>query len=186
MRTKPYPDYVPVNRGTVFESPVRFADLMRYPVQLHYTEEIDMFAVTGTTETMYGAVLFSDGPVVAPPLNGMFTVHATGTTTLTSGSFTTVPLTLDQALPAGTYSLVGARVQTVSGIVFKVIPAMGPVYTPGGMCVQAYDGMTPEHQRYGGWGEWLRFQQNVLPSLSVLSANADTAEDAWFDRIKLS
>jgi hypothetical protein len=65
------------------------ADLMQYPMQLNYTEELDMFAVTGTTETMYGAVLLSDGPVVKPPLNGMFTVHATSATTLTAGAFTT-------------------------------------------------------------------------------------------------
>ena len=186
MRTKPYGDYVPVNVGTSFESPVRSSYSMSTPTQLNYTEELDMFAVTGTTETMYGAVLFSDGPVVIPPLNGIFTCHATGTTTLTAGAFTTVPLTLDQALPAGIYSLVGARVQSVSGIYFKVLPAMGPVYTPGGICVQSYDGMEATGQRYGGWGEWLRFQQNVLPSISILSANADTAQDAWFDLVKLS
>jgi hypothetical protein len=74
----------------------------------------------------------------------------------------------------------------VSGIFFKVIPAMGLLYQPGGVAVQAYDGMTPEHQRYGGWGEWSRFQQNVLPSISVLSSAADTAQEAWLDLVKLS
>lgn len=186
LRVKPYPDYVPVNVGAgLFESPVRGADIMHHPVPLKYGEEVDMFAVVGTTHVVYGMVNFCDGPVVTPPLNNMFTVHATAAVTLTAGAFTTVALTLDQALPAGLYSLVGARVYSATAVFFKVIPTGGPVWQPGGIGVQGYDQLTPERQRYGGWGEWLRFQQNVLPSISLFATAADTAEEAWLDLVQI-
>jgi hypothetical protein len=185
LRTQPYPDFVPVNRGTAFESPTRGADLMRYPIPLNYTEEVDFFAATGTTETMYGVILLSDGPVNPTPAAGVRTVHATSTTTLTAGAFTTVALTLDQALPAGMYSLIGARVYSATGLFFRVIPAMGPLWQPGGIAVQTYDQLTPDGQRYGGWGTWLQFQQNVLPSINLFATAADTAQEAWLDLVKI-
>jgi hypothetical protein len=186
LRTQPYPDFVPVNVGAgLFESPVRGVDLMRYPIPLAYTEEVDAWAVVGTTHVVYTGIIFTDGPVPSVSQQGMRTVHCTSTTTLTAGAFTTVPLTLDQALPAGVYNLVGARVYSATGVFFKVLPAMGPLWQPGGIAVQAYDGLTPDGQRYGGWGTWLTFQQNVLPSISLFATAADTAEEAWLDLVKV-
>lgn len=186
LRPRPYPDFVPVNVGAgLFESPVRFADLFANPMPLAYTEEVDMFAVVGTTNTQYGAIWLSDGPVQPVPFSGGFTAHCTSSTTLTAGAFTTVALTFDQALPAGIYSLVGARVYSATAVIFKMIPAMGPLWQPGGIGVQAYDGLTPDRQRYGGWGEWLRFQQNVPPSVNLFATAADTAQEAWLDLIKV-
>jgi hypothetical protein len=186
MRTQPYPDFAPVNIGAgLFESPVRGVDLMRYPLPLSYTEELDMFAWVTTTHIVYGAILLTDGPVPQTSPQAMRTVHATGATTLSAGAWTTVPLTLDQALPAGVYNLMGAKVVSATGVVFKFIPAMGPLWQPGGIANQVFDGMTPDGQRYGGWGTWLTFQQNVLPSLNLFATAADTAQDAWLDLVKV-
>jgi hypothetical protein len=186
LRTLPYPDFVPVNVGAgLFESPVRGADWMKNPVPLSYTEEIDAFAVVGTTHVVYTAINLCDGPAVAPPPGKMFTAHATSSTTLTAGAFTTVSMTFDQALPAGIYALIGARVYSATAVIFKMIPAMGPLWQPGGIGVQAYDGLTPDGQRYGGWGTWLTFQQNVPPAVNLFATAADTAQEAWYDLIKV-
>lgn len=186
LRTLPYPDFVPVNVGAgLFESPVRGADWMRHPLPLAYTEEVDAFAVVGTTHVVYTAIAFTDGPATPAPAGRMFTAHATSSTTLTAGAFTTVALAFDQALPAGMYALIGARVYSATAVIFKMIPAMGPLWQPGGIGVQAYDGMTPEGQRYGGWGTWLTFQQNVPPSVNLFATAADTAQEAWLDLVKI-
>jgi hypothetical protein len=186
LRTKPYPDFVPVNVGAgLFESPVRGVDLMRYPIPLAYTEEVDAFATVGTTHVVYTVVGFSDGAVPSFSSQGMFTVHATSTTTLTAGAFTTVALTLDQSLPAGVYNLVGARVYSATAVMFQVVPVGGTGWRPGGIGIQAYDGLTPDGQRYGGWGIWMTFQQNVLPSLNLFATAADTAQEAWLDLVKV-
>jgi hypothetical protein len=181
LRPFPYPDFMPVNVGTAIESPVKGVFMPSNPIPLNYTEEVDMFAYTGTTETTSAAIIFSDGPVVQAANQRTFTVHATSSTTLVVSGWTSCALTLDQALPAEVYSLVGARAYSAHALYFKVIPAMGPLWTPGSTAVQTYDALDAPGARYGGWGTWLTFQQNVLPSVSFYSFTADTAEEVWFD-----
>jgi hypothetical protein len=140
-----------------------------------------MFAYTGTTETTSAAIIFCDGPVVQAANQRTFTVHGSSSTTLVVSGWTSCAITLDQALPAGVYNLVGARAYSAHALYFKVIPAMGPLWTPGSTAVQTYDALDAPGARYGGWGTWLTFQQNVLPSVSVLGYIADTAEEVWMD-----
>lgn len=185
MRSFPYPDYVPVNRGTVFESPVRGFVAPQYPVPLNYTEELDAFAENNNSaaETMYAAVIFCDGPVAPAPAGRAFTVHGTSSTTLTAGAFTSFAPVLDQSLPAGQYALIGARAYSATALFFRIIPAMGPLWRPGSVAVQAYDGMGADGARMGGWGTWLVFQQNVAPSVEIFATSADTAEEVWLDLV---
>ena len=114
-------------------------------------------------------------------LSTVITVHGTSSTTLTAGGWTSVPITLDQALPAGVYNLIGARAYSATALFFKVIPAMGPIWQPGSTAVQAYDGLDAPGSRMGGFGVWLSFQQNVLPSFNYFATSADTAEEVWLD-----
>ena len=205
----PYPTLDPNNRGTAFESPPRAFDFSSMPIPLKPTEEFDIFASQnkGSAETVYVLAMFSDGqrtpiPVqVNPPgirdspaIPGrFFTAHWTATTTLTAGGWTQVQPAFDQALYAGYYALVGARAYSATGLFFRMFPAMGPKWRPGGVCVQAYDQMDPYNQRYipnygvtpGGWGVWLTFFQNVPPQVEFFATAADTAEEGWFDLVYL-
>jgi hypothetical protein len=181
LRPFPYPDFMPVNVGTAIESRVKGVFMSQSPIPLNYTEEVDMYAYTGTTETTSACILFSDGPVVLAPNQSTITVHATSSTTLVVSGWTSCALTLDQALPAGVYNLVGARAYSAHALYFKVLPAMGPLWTPGSTAVQTYDALDAPGSRYGGWGTWFSFQQNVLPSVSFYSFTADTAEEVWCD-----
>lgn len=186
LRPLPYPDFVAVNIGAgLFESPVRGVDMMKFPTPLNYTEEVDAFWTTGTTHVAYIAVAFTDGPVSSPPPGRMFTAHAKASTTLTAGAFTTVSPAFDQALPAGMYALVGARFYSATAVICKMIPAMGPLWQPGGLGCQTYDQLEPVGQRYGGWGTWMTFQQNVPPSVNWFATAADTAEEVWYDLVKV-
>jgi len=205
----PYITSGPNNRGSAFESPPRTWDYSAWPIPLKPTEEFDVFATqnSGGSETQYVAVMFSNGvldPIgvtVNPPgikdspaMPGrFFTAHWTASTTLTAAGWTQVQPAFDQALYAGYYALVGARCFSATGLFFRMFPAMGPKWRPGGICVQSYDGMDPLNQRYmnsfgadpGGWGQWLTFYQNVPPQVEFFATSADTAEEGFFDLVYL-
>lgn len=202
----PYPAYAPNNIGTATESPPRFWDFSRAPKALRPTEEFDIFAsqTSGGAENEAVFVNFTDGMVApapavspGPQLNGngqLFTVHATGSTTLTANAWTQVTLTLDQALPAGFYSLVGARAMSAHALAFRVRPIVEPLWRPGGVAVQTADQLDPPGQRFlnpntgkmSHWGEWLRFFQNTVPYIDFWATAGDTVEDVFLDLIKIS
>jgi hypothetical protein len=203
----PYITQAPNNRGATTESPPRMLDFSRWPLPLKQTEELDVFASqdSGGAETEYVLVQFTDGlptqiPVAvnppgiaaAPGTPGrFFTAHATSTQTLTAGGWAQCVLTLDQPLYAGLYALVGARVKSATGIFFRMYPSFGPLWRPGGSCVQSYDAIDPFNQRYMptygasplGWGVWMTFYQNTVPKVEIFAASADTAEDFWLDLV---
>lgn len=195
----------PNNRGGAAESPPRFWDFSSAPIPLKPTEEFDIFATqnAGAGEIQYVLATFCDRPPGPPPVainpgglpsnpllpGRFFTAHWTATKTLTAGGWTQVQPAFDQTLPAGTYALLGARAFSATGIFFRMFPAMGPKWRPGGVCVQAYDSLDPEAQRYFSsyhwptnfWGPWLTFYQNVPPQVEFFATAADTAEEGWFD-----
>jgi len=206
MQPLPYPNLNPNNRSSGSESPPRFWDFSGAPFPLRPTEELDIYATqdSGSSETEYVLVTLSDGQRVAPPpirtaptINGnggYFSAHWTASTTLTAGAWTQVQPTFDYPLPAGLYSLIGARVYSATALFFRMLPATSPLWRPGGLAVRAYDSLDPVNQRGfqqvffpgQGWGEWLRFYQNVSPSIELFATSADTAEEGWFDLIKVS
>jgi hypothetical protein len=205
----PYITMNPNNRGAVAESPVRLFDFSTWPLGLKPTEELDIFATqnSGSGETEYVLVQFCDGPpatlpvavnppgiAAAPTTPGrFFTAHWTASTTLTAGGWTKVVPSFDQALYAGSYALVGAAAFSATGLFFRMFPSFGPLWRPGGVCRQSYDGLDPTNQRYqsalprnpGGWGVWLNFYQNTPPAVEFFATSADTAEEGWFDLVYL-
>jgi len=207
----PYITHTPNNRGAAAESPVRMLDLSLTPLPLRPTEELDMYASqnSGGAQTVYILALFCDGPpspLTFPLMPGnilsgqvqvgrAFTVHATGTTTLTASAWTSVALTLDQTLPPGTYALIGMRGFSATGKFIRLFPSVPPQWRPGTICTQAYDAMDPWFARawpiFGGRvvapsGIWATFPQNVLPQVEFYATSADTAEEVWLDLVYIS
>lgn len=202
----PYPTLQPNNIGTAMENPPKAWDFIRAPKVLRQTEAFHIFAsqtsAGAETETVFA--MFTDGviqpaPAIsqAPTFNGnsMFTIaHATATTTLTANAFTQVTPTLDAALPAGQYALVGMRVQSTGCLAFRIKPINEPLWRPGGIGCQTADQLELPGQRYinalngqiSHWGTWLTFFQNTVPNVDVWSTSADTKEDFWFDLVKIS
>lgn len=187
MLPNPYPDMVPVNRGTAFESPVRGVFQYHNPKALRPTEELDAFIAQNSVgaETVYVGASFCDGPISPMPWQGGFTVHGTASSTLTAGAWSTnVSITLDTNLPAGMYQLVGLRVFSATCLFARVFPRTGGQQArPGTTGVQAYDALDAPHARYGASGVWHTFPQNVLPGVDIFATSADTAEEFWLDLI---
>jgi hypothetical protein len=180
-------DIEPVNVVAAIESPARFLDLTDAPFVLDVGEELDAYAVqsAAAAENAYVFVCFSDGPL--RPVGGRIqTIHSTSSTTLTANAWTACTLTLDNGLDGGTYAIVGARGFSAGALAFRFVPRGSGVSTrPGGFAVQARDSLTPQRQRNGGWGEWLRFANTAVPQVEFLSVSADTAEEVYLDLIKV-
>lgn len=192
----PYPALGPVNRGTAAESPPRYADLRARMLKLSPTEEFDVFATqnAGAAQVVNVLVTFWDGMTIPMPQGRYFSVHWTAAQTLTANAFTLVTPVFDQGLPAGLYSLIGARVFSATALFFRLFPAMSPLWRPGGIAVQAYDQLDPPNQRGHdelavsptGFGQWLQFYQNVPPQCEVYATAADTAEEGFYDLVQIS
>ncbi len=205
----PYITINPNNRGAVAESPVRMFDFSHWPLGLKPTEELDVFATqnSGAGQTQYVLVQFTDGmptnlPIAVNPPGiaaspttpgRFFTAHWTAAVTLTANNWTQVQPAFDQALYAGSYALVGARVFSASGLFFRMFPSFGPLWRPGGAMVQSYDALDAPNQRFYSplqaepdyWGVWLNFYQNTPPAVQIFATAADTAEEGWFDLVYL-
>jgi hypothetical protein len=192
----PWPAFAPTNRGSAFESPARYWDGFKSPLQANPTDELDTFIAqnSGGAETEFVFVSLTDGVVTPAPAGRFFTVHATGSTTVTASAFTLCSLTFDQAIPAGLYAVIGARAFGATMKGFRLAPAMEPLWRPGGTAVAAYDQMDPFGQRaymYNGqvvapWGVWMQFYQNVPPQLDAFCTSADTAQEVWLDLVQVS
>jgi len=205
----PYINLSPNNRGTAFESPPRIWDFSAHPIPLKPTEELDIFATQnlGTPQTEFVACLFSDAkpnPLgvslnpakltsIASDPGRFFTAHWTFGTALTAGQWSIVQPSFDFPLYAGTYALVGARVMSATALFFRMFPAQGPKWRPGGIAVQNYDQIDAYNQRlfspYGttpaGWAVWLTFYQNVPPQVEIFATAADPSGEGWFDLVYL-
>lgn len=188
LRTQPFIDLVPVNRGTVFESPVRFTDFMQAPLQVRSNEELDLFAsISASGSTCTGLVFFVDGPVRPASSTNAITVHATATTTLTAGAWSAASFSLDTSLDPGTYSIIGMRCYSATGIAARLIPNSGSqTYRPGVPMVQAYDGYDFRYARYGAMGQFITFATTALPQVEIFANSADTAEELWLDLTQVS
>jgi hypothetical protein len=206
----PYPTLSPNNRGGAVESPPRVHDFSAHPWMLRPTDEFDIFATQNAAGAQVQYVLagFCDQapqPLPVAPLPpgmasmqqtpGKFTTaHWSAGTTLTAGAWSVVTPVFDQPLPAGYYALVGARAFSATALFFRMLPAMGPLWRPGGVAVQAYDQLDPSNQRFIPswassslfWGVWLYFYQNVPPQVEIFATGADTAEEGFFDLIYIS
>jgi len=206
MLPLPYPTLAPNNIGTAVESPARFWDFSRNAKALRATEEFDILAsqTSGGAENEAVFVNFTDNrPQAAPPIatgptingNGQyFTAHATGSTTCAANAWTQCTPTLDLPLPAGMYALVGARAMSTHALAFRMYPIVEPLWRPGGVAVQTADQLDPPGQRFynpltgkfSHWGVWLTFFQNTIPNVGMWVTAQDTAQDFFFDLIKIS
>lgn len=171
-----------VNVGTAIESPARYSDFTDRPVQLTTNEELDAFAVQSNAGAQRASVgvWFCDAPL-RPVSGNIFTMHWTGTTTLTANAWSACTITFDNGLPEGLLAIVGMRAISAGALFARILPRQGDPYRPGVFAYQAQDGYPADESRYGQIGEFLRFQNTTPPQVEFFSRSADTSEEGYFD-----
>ena len=157
------------------------------PIALDPDESLNaQFAESGAGASR-GTILIwlTDGQYRADVSDEIFTIRATGTTTLTANAWTNCALTFNDTLPAGEYAIVGmAAFSTGAQAARLVIPQYA--WRPG--CIAATSANTPGASafRYGNLGVWGTFSHNTPPTVDFLSNSADTAETIYLDLVMVS
>lgn len=185
-------DVVPLVRGAlVFALTGAGIFVPKADIVLDPTENIQLQASQnlGTSENDYGLLcLKSLGTPPAMPTGDIRVVRGTGTATLTANAWSSVTLTLDQDLEAGTYHLVGLVAFAIHAIAARVL-FTGQGYRPGVPAISgASIGVALTHNaafldKYM-WEDLGSFVHENLPAIQFLSSAADTAETVYLYLIK--
>ena len=180
-------EIAPVNIGTLApNNPPALWMRPQAPIALTVNEALNMFVAENVVgaEQEDGVVWLADAPV-APVGGEMFVVRVTGATTLTANAWTNGSLTFDQTLPAGSYNIVGARMESTNIIAFRFVP-VGGTWRPGGLGTTTAARLEPPGQRSGGWGVWATFAHLTPPTVDYLASAADAAESGELDLVKVA
>jgi len=151
------------------------------PIELRVNEQIEFQVAEDGSGATQCIGLVSLGPAELPPMPaGEIRVsRATGTTTLTARTWSTVTLTLDSSLEPGRYSIVGFYATGATVIAARLL-ITGQVFRPGlpGL-IGAFDAASDfdptifDKLMFYNMGE---FTQVNLPQMQFLATAADTAQ----------
>jgi len=177
-------DVIPLDLGTEPGTPPLFVSIISNPKALEGSEGLNFKATCGQAFTARLLAWLSDGPL-APVTGEIFTVKATGTTTLVASAWTNGAITFEQALPRGRYQVVGMRAKS-AGLVAARLVFSGYAWRPGCIGCDAYNDIERIEFRGGRMGVWGEFDHDLPPTVDYLSISADTAEEIWLDLIKIA
>lgn len=158
------------------------------PVKLDTDEALEA-EVRGTAvgDKQATTVAFLAPGAVIPMKGEIFTINCVFNAALVLNTWEYSEITFPDALPVGSYKVVGARVIKASAVAFRLVP-IGEPYRPGGICVQAVDDLDPDFQRFGRFGHWCSFTTVQPPGIEILGGAAVAAADIelYLDVIKTS
>lgn len=155
------------------------------PLQLDSGEQLQAFMAESAAGASRGTVLVwladrSPNPIIGD----IRTIRVTSTNTATANAWTNVTLAFNDVLPAGTYALVGAMMQSSNMQAFRFV-FKGGTYRPGGVGVTALSQRHHPMFRLGAMGSWGEFQHLTPPSMDVLCNGADASFQGVMDVVYL-
>jgi hypothetical protein len=145
--------------------------------QLAPGEQVSAFVINtaaGADSEVVAIWLADKAPAVT---NAEFrTMRASAATTLVPYTWSnTGTLLFEQTLPPGRYNVIGARVQSATGVLFRLV-FPGYPWRPGGLANTDAFGITNYYQRYGGLGIWGTFDTTTFFTIDIMATAADTAQ----------
>jgi hypothetical protein len=168
----------------VFGSPPEGSFWPDAPLPLAVDEAVN-FAIEANPAAaaqQYGTVLFADGPQT-PVTGEIFTVRATGATTLAANTWVNGNLTLGQTLPAGRYQVVGMRARGTNLVAARLVFSE-QVARPGVLAVNAIGDQDPYWSRFGRMGVFGEFPNTIPPTVDCLGVT-DTTQVFLLDLIRV-
>lgn len=166
-------------------SPHAVADFRFNPIPLISGEQLNMELNSNpaAAQIQWGVAWLSDAPV--KPIDGpIFTVRATGATTLVAGSWSNVPLTFTEDLPRGRYQIVGMGAISTGCIAARVV-FIGGQFRPGVLGQATIATIANSIFRNGTFGIFGEFEDTDQPTVDFLSVSADTTQEVYFDLIQV-
>jgi len=178
-------DVQPIVSGVTFGANPETQAHFSNPRALKGNESINFLinATGGAAAANYGLIMLSNGAIQAVTGN-MFTVRATGAAQLAAGTWVNTSLAFDEALPAGTYNVVGMRAEGTNLVAARMV-FIGSGYRPGVPAVNTASQRDWRYGRYGTMGSFGVFDVNQPPTLDCLGVT-DAAQTVLLDLIKVS
>lgn len=149
-------------------------------IELDVSENIEVqTSEDGATTTQQAFVTLGTAENAPMPAGNIRSIRLTGTTTLTADQWTSVTLTPESSLEAGTYMMVHFMAFGVTPIAARWLP-QGGGFRPGMFASAA---ASPAQFHYGtalwhmlGWFSMLEFTHITLPQIQYFATAADTAQ----------
>lgn len=161
-------------------------DITRNPFKLQVGEEIALQATAAPamTERFTGLLWLASG-LTAVPAGDVYPVRWQSTTAATANAWSTLVMTLDQAIAPGDYAMVGSEHQSTNAIAHRWIVPDRP-NRPGFLSTTDVANRTHKLLYQYGLGQWGRFPNTSLPQPQVLCNAADNAHVGWLYLIRLT
>lgn len=157
------------------------------PPQLSTNEALDFLVTSAPAAAQIhaGVVWLADGPPTPYTQGEIFTIRATSTTAAVAGAWTNVaPLTFDDQLPVGRYSIVGFRAMSTNLLAARLVPPGYP-WRPGVLGCNSVTHRDDFRFRHGHIGEFAQFDAVTLFGIEVLAGAADAAFEFHIDLVKI-
>lgn len=180
----------PLVNAVTFGDPPEVMLFPRNPRSMVPAEDVQFWTDStpgAGAEAHYGLVWYCDG-VLDVVQGEIFTVGATAASALAAGQWVNSNITFDQALPSGSYQIVGMRAEGANLVAARVVfPGGGgnEAFRPGVAACTASTIVDPEYARFGRLGLFGTFDQDNPPTLDALGVT-DTAQTLAFDLIKVA
>jgi hypothetical protein len=168
----------------VFSSPIEPYWHGDSPIPLVFNESINFFTQNAQAAAVlsYGLLWLADGPV--KPVQGpMYSVRATSAVALVAATWVNGALTFSQALPYGTYQVVGMRARGTNLLAARLV-FPGAFNRPGVPACNTIGGLDFDTARYGQMGVFGQFDSTVPPTVDCLG-DTDASQTYVFDLIKI-
>ena len=156
-----------------------FARWIDNPIKLPANEDVAIEATITAAGPERGTfLLWVAKQIDSIPPGQIFALRFTSTTAAVANAWTTLAITLDQALPPGDYLLVMSELHSTNGIAHRwIIP--NQLYRPGGLSFASTGLRTAKPFYEYEFGAWGRFSNTTLPRLQVLANAADAVHTGY-------
>lgn len=177
-------DMEPIVAAKVFGSPPEGLFHPGSPIPLEPDESLNCLIESNPAAAAihYGLVWLSDGKL--DKVDGkIYTIRATAAAALAAGQWVNSALAFSQVLPVGQYSIVGMRARGTNLLAARLV-FVGGKFCPGVPAVNAVGDLDTWYTRYGGLGEFGKFDTNTPPTVDCLG-DTDAAQVIELDIIKV-
>jgi hypothetical protein len=179
----------PINQALNFGVPQRLWDLTEQPLTLRGLEEITMLVTQtgGAAQQVVAVAGLMWQQIPAPPGN-IWTLRGTSVGPAVINVWTQIAVTWFNALPTGTYAVVGMEAFSATNIASRLI-LENQVPRPGVLGITALANFPNQIFRgssYSDLGVWGQFHNYNMPLVEVLCTAADASFEIYLDVQRLS
>jgi len=123
-------------------------------------------------------IIFLAQAIPSPVQGNIHTIRFSTDPVRTASAWSFAEITLLDPLPVGSYDVVGVRLETATGIAFRLVPVGGAI-RPGGVCAIDAEDEDVLLQRYGGLGVWCSFIHGMTPGIELICSATAVKETIY-------